>query len=126
MWTSLDTCHCLLLCEPLGAGRITSCEHPTAALKMDNDASELLFFGLIWGQTFNPLDDTLALDGDHLSEEGFGALRAAAAQMAFATLGPHQRPRPGQAKPFGGCLMGLQFDFCFQLPWHSETPLDMI
>jgi hypothetical protein len=63
------------------------------------------------------LDDAAALDGLHLRELPFGALRRAAPQMAFATFGTHEFARARQAKPLGGRLMGLElyfaFSFCF-------------
>ena len=58
----------------------------------------------------NALDDVFTFDDDHFSEQRFGALGGAPAQVAFATLGAHQHARPGQAEPFRGRLMGLQFD----------------
>ena len=48
-----------------------------------------------------------SLDRDHLGELLLDALGGAAAQVAFATLGAHQNPRPGDAEAFRGRLMGL-------------------
>ena len=69
----------------------------------------------------NTFDDVLTLDFDHFAEQGLGTIRGAAAQMAFAALGANQDARPGQAEPFGGCLVGLQLELAFLLlTCHSE------
>jgi len=40
------TSHSLLLCEPLGAGLVTRCEHPTAALMRIRQVSASPYFML--------------------------------------------------------------------------------
>jgi len=60
------TSHTLLLCEPLGAGQMTSCEHPTAALIRLRQVWSLLIH--IGSETIDALDDLISLDWDHLSE----------------------------------------------------------
>jgi len=65
----------------------------------------------IGGQTLDALLDVLTLDGDHLSEQRFGAFWRAPTQVAFAAFGAHHHPGPTQAKTLRGGFMGLEFDF---------------
>jgi hypothetical protein len=65
----------------------------------------------IGGQTPDTLLNVLALNGDHLSEQRFGAFWCAPAQVAFAAFGTHYYPGPAQAETLRGGFMGLEFDF---------------
>jgi len=57
------------------------------------------------------LDNAASFDRDHLREQLLGALRGAAAQVAFAALGAHDDARPGDTEAFRGRLMSLEFVF---------------
>ena len=54
----------------------------------------------VWVEAIDALNGFVTLDFDHFSEQCFGALGCAPAQMALAALGAHQDTGPGQAEPF--------------------------
>ena len=90
----------LLLCLPLGV-RIILLQTPNSRTKKtDNELRRLCLLLHVWRKALDALDNIFALDNDRLGQQGFGATRGAAAQMAFAALGANQNTRPGQAEPF--------------------------